>query len=66
MKPIPSVEVIWKFTCEVCGQWWSYSTDPRWRPEKMWCPHCGRLNEWLHFKHASDKIKEGVDSTNKT
>jgi primosomal protein N' len=48
---MPNYETIWHFTCQTCKGWWSYATtEDKWKPKKMFCPHCGRLNEWVDKK----------------
>ncbi len=38
-------EVIFHFTCEDCKGWWSIASHYKWKPKKLYCPHCGRIAE---------------------
>ncbi len=35
-------ETIWHFTCQSCTGHWSISASGRWKPRKLYCPHCGK------------------------
>ncbi len=39
-------ETIWHFVCLYCSAYWSIPTmEHEWKPDKLYCPHCGKLNE---------------------
>jgi hypothetical protein len=38
-------ETIWHFTCEECNGFWSIAVMDAWRPYKLYCPHCGNLQD---------------------
>ena len=38
-----SKELIWSFTCGECKLWWSVAVMDDWKPNKLYCPHCGIL-----------------------
>ena len=39
-------ETIWHFVCQYCSAYWSIATmEHEWTPTKLYCPHCGKLNE---------------------
>jgi len=37
-------ETIWHFTCEDCKGYWTIASMEEWQPKKLFCPHCGKLN----------------------
>ena len=49
-----SLEIIFHFTCEVCRKWWSVAQESiDWKPEEMYCPHCG-------YKQLHDPWKPSI------
>jgi hypothetical protein len=36
---------IWHFTCKYCKGFWSIAVMDEWAPKKLFCPHCGEINE---------------------
>jgi ribosomal protein L33 len=48
-----SFEIIWHFSCEECKGWWSIAASDKWKPKKLFCPHCG-VNTDFSDKGAKD------------
>ena len=38
-------ETIWHFVCKYCSGWWSIASQDAWQPKRLYCPHCGKINE---------------------
>ena len=53
-----SKETIWHFTCKYCKGFWSIAVMDEWAPKKLFCPHCGEINE-VKFTHKP-KTKVGT------
>jgi len=46
------IEFIHHFTCDKCHGWWSVASHEKYKPKKMYCPHCG-------YHHMFQEHKEG-------
>jgi hypothetical protein len=42
-----SKEILYHFVCEKCKGWWSIALTDAWKPSKLYCPHCGYLNNFV-------------------
>ena len=45
-------EIIWHFSCKECKGWWSIANTDNWKPEKLFCTHCGKpyVSDTMDFK----------------
>ena len=37
-------EIIWHFVCDYCKGYWSIAVMDEWKPNVLYCPHCGEKN----------------------
>ena len=43
-------ETLYHFTCKECKGWFSIATMENWIPTKLYCPHCGKLFNFLEMQ----------------
>lgn len=51
-------ETIWHFVCKYCSGWWSIASQDAWQPKRLYCPHCGKINDKEETKKDEVHVQE--------